>query len=368
MVKKSVSKRNVDVKASKNFGGSLFDNSEQNNMSWWKKEGNKNKSPEKQSLEKQGSLDKKNSSLDKKKLLENKLENKKEVLENKQKYFDRNEKLSSNLKAESNNVKEEAEEIKDVFGYFKTNLGVVEVGYNKFEKNSKLGFSLVPEVSEDDNKISNDKHEEVRFGKNSENKREKRYKTGEHSYEYLPRTDKLEKHPVTTKEKSKNSEDSLIYDIDEEKEDIQKLQDTGNSDNRREINEMISENKNIEKDKRADNTQFVDKIREFVDDFKHSKLKRFSDSDELIMHRKRILELSENYELAEKLGLLLKKDESQESVNSEEKDELQEHQKSKKAESLSKKDELQEHESKDKKTNYKKHKKKKSKKKPEKKI
>lgn len=187
--------------------------------------------------------------------------------------------------------------IRDNMGYFETPFGTVSVGYKKYKTNSDIGFSVVPkEVKESDNIPERQLPDsDTYFGGASQG----RFGVSKLSFKYSPHTG------VVTKLKDDrdgvpDEETKLLYQDKKEDEQIEDLKEIRNDKNvsHKSVDKEIAKIRDIKKEKEEDNLVFLKEINNFIDIMKKNKLKKIADSDDIITRRKRIIELSGNFDLS----------------------------------------------------------------------
>jgi hypothetical protein len=216
---------------------------------------------------------------------------------------------------------EKKRSIPNNMGYFETNFGTMQVGYKKYKRDSDIAFSLVPDSVKEIGNIPEKKLKDPNnyFGGETQS-RDKRFRSGRISFKYNPK-DKEIKKLEEDRDGIADEEDKLLYQDKKEDESLEELESARNVEgaDKRNLDKRIAKIRDVKEEKEEDNLAFLKIIDNFIDNMKKNKLKKLVDSDDVIMRRKRIIELSSNpdlsdlslEELKELLKELLKKEEHQ---------------------------------------------------------
>lgn len=230
--------------------------------------------------------------------------------------------LKKNLKASSVIPRETAKyyETPDNLGYLNTRFGTIAVGNKKYQKDSPVVFSLVPEKAKPTQGVSDREVNSPNYYFGTDNKkiRKENFKASEVSFKYDPERSEFQK-LGDDKDGIVDDEKELLYTEKKENEMIESLKKRQNDDITRTsgVGKKIEKIRDIKKEKEEDNEDFLKKLDNFVSKLKKDKIKKRVDSDDAVMRRKRILELSIEaelqslslMELKKRLEELLKKEE-----------------------------------------------------------
>jgi hypothetical protein len=203
----------------------------------------------------------------------------------KKQFINRKKKLASFLPEK----KDDSEENFTKLGAFKTNIGEVSVGYEKFKTNSRLRFTLLSN-SEDDYDDENskldfkDKHNY--FRKNYEE--DKKYQENATTLEFDPKEKKLKKAHEVFSDNIETEDDELLYDDENENSQIEDIKKDPKLSNSVAAQRAISDLNDIKNEKKEDNHEFIRNLEEFSKLFRNNKLKEFEDSDELKTAQQRL--------------------------------------------------------------------------------
>ncbi|MDO4199272.1 MAG: hypothetical protein Q4D57_00700 [Clostridia bacterium] len=209
--------------------------------------------------------------------------------------------LKKNLKASSviPRETEKYSETPDNLGYLSTRFGTIAVGNKKYQKNSPVVFSLVPESAKPNEGISDREVNSPNYYFGNDKKiRKKKFKASEVSFKYDPERSEIQK----LKEDNDgvvDDEKELLYTSKKENDMIENLKKKQNDDikNFSVVDKKIEKIRDIKKEKEEDNEDFLKKLDNFVSRLRKDKIKKRVDSDDAVMRRKRILELSIEAEL-----------------------------------------------------------------------
>ncbi len=190
----------------------------------------------------------------------------------------------------------EKQSVPNEMGYFDTKFGTIEVGYNKYKKNSPIAFSIVPEATKSLRKIPSQHVDSPNayFGGPIGGK-SKRFKASSLSFMFDPsqdgNIDKLEEDEDGIVDNQKK----LLYQDKKEEDKIENLENQRKNLNLAQSNSIdkeLEKIKTIKEEKDEDNLAFLNEIKSFVDKWKKGKLKKYIDADDFISMKKRILEFS----------------------------------------------------------------------------
>ena len=209
--------------------------------------------------------------------------------------------LKKNLKASSviPRETEKYSETPDNLGYLNTRFGTIAVGNKKYQKNSPVVFSLVPESAKPNEGISDREINSPNYYFGNDKKiRKEKFKASEVSFKYDPERSEIQK----LKEDNDgvvDDEKELLYTSKKENDMIENLKKKQNDDikNFSVVDKKIEKIRDIKKEKEEDNEDFLKKLDNFVSRLRKDKIKKRVDSDDAVMRRKRILELSIEAEL-----------------------------------------------------------------------
>jgi len=221
----------------------------------------------------------------------------------KKQFINRKKKLASFLPEK----KDDSEENFTKLGAFKTNIGEVSVGYEKFKTNSRLRFTLLSN-SEDDYDDENskldfkDKHNY--FRKNYEE--DKKYQENATTLEFDPKEKKLKKAHEVFSDNIETEDDELLYDDENENSQIEDIKKDPKLSNSVAAQRAISDLNDIKNEKKEDNHEFIRNLEEFSKLFRNNKLKEFEDSDELKTAQQRLSSKNMYYILRKRMEELKK--------------------------------------------------------------
>ena len=181
-------------------------------------------------------------------------------------------------------------ETPDNLGYFESSFGTVSVGYKKYNKNSKIAFSFIPETVKEKERIpSKDKDSpNTYFG--GEKGRKKAFKASKLSFVYNPDTEHLEKLEIDNDGIADTQQNLLYEDEQQEKEieNLKRLKNGASAEIKRKLSKKADTLRQIRAEEEKDNAEILKEIKTFVKKFKKDKLKKIIDSDEAISREKRM--------------------------------------------------------------------------------
>ena len=241
-----------------------------------------------------------------------KISNQSEYL--KQQFLKRKENLSSYLPPEKDDSKDKFSKL----GSFKTNVGSVSVGFQKFKSNSKLRFTLLSDKEKDfDEKSSKlDFKDDRNYFKKSFDKGNDEYQENSTTLEFNPKDKSLRKINEIFSDDINTDDDEILYDDELEESEIENIKNKSKSINPNVANDAISDLKVIKNEKQEDNKKFKHDIQEFSKLFGKNKLKKFEDSDQIKVAQQRLSSknidyllnkrMKEFFNLREKFYLIIK--------------------------------------------------------------
>ena len=197
----------------------------------------------------------------------------------KKKFLERKKKLSSFIPKKKDKSRDHFYKL----GAFKTSIGKISVGFERFLGKPKFRFTLISSSEDDyDDKYSNKKFDDDHnfFKKNYEGE-EKFYKENKTTVEYDPRDRSLSKVNEDHTDMKVEDDDEMLFDNTSEEVEIKKLKNQQESSNTIEINDAISDIKKIKDEKKEDNLEFERDLKQFISNFMNNKLKKFEDADQL---------------------------------------------------------------------------------------
>ena len=181
-------------------------------------------------------------------------------------------------------------ETPDNLGYFESSFGTVSVGYKKYNKNSKIAFSFIPETVKEKERIpSKDKDSpNTYFG--GEKGRKKAFKASKLSFVYNPDTENIEKLEKDNDGIADTQQNLLYEDEQQEKEieNLKRLKNGASAEIKRKLSKKADTLRQIRAEEEKDNAEILKEIKTFVKKFKKDKLKKIIDSDEAISREKRM--------------------------------------------------------------------------------
>lgn len=201
----------------------------------------------------------------------------------------------------------------------------IAVGYDKYDKNTPIAFSLIPDSIKDVRNIpERDINDPNTYFGGSTYGRDKKFIASAISFKFDPRDkDDIEK-LEDDNDGIKDTEEKLLYQDKKEDERIQYLKNIRNEkgSERAQIDKEIEKIKDIKEEKNKDNLDFLKAIDNFVDKLRKGVLRKYIDSDDVISRRKRIIEFSSNpdiqdlsvLELRELLKRILEKSRNEEEI------------------------------------------------------
>lgn len=230
-------------------------------------------------------------------------------------FLKKNIKIASVIPSKTRNI----EDMPTVFGNVETPFGTISVGYEKYNKdnNKEIGFSLNPSSLKQGDSVAINKveKENVYFGGPSRGKN-KKFTASNISFKYDKNNKSNIQKLVEDNDGIIDDEEKLLYQDKEEDTQIDFFEAKRNYKNvdKKEINKKISKLKEIKKEKKEDNREFLKCIEEFINKMKNNEIKEYVDADEALIRRKRILDFSSfdidnctNYQLRNLLVNILKK-------------------------------------------------------------
>ena len=210
-------------------------------------------------------------------------------------FLKKNLKISSVIPRDT----EKYHETPDNLGYLSTRFGTIAVGNKKYQKNSPVVFSLVPEKAKPAQGIFDREINSPNYYYGTDKKiRKEKFKASEISFKYDPERSEIQK-LRDDKDGIVDDEKELLYTQKKENYMIESLKKIQNSDIKRDpsVDEKIEKIRDIKREKEEDNEDFLKKLDNFVAKLKKDKIKKRVESDDAFMRRKRILELSLESEL-----------------------------------------------------------------------
>lgn len=185
--------------------------------------------------------------------------------------------------------KDDSEDNFTKLGAFKTNIGEVSVGYEKFKTNSRLRFTLLSSGEDDyddENAKLDFKNKHNYFRKNYEE--DKKYQENATTLEFDPKDQKIKKAHEVFSDNIETEDDELLYDDENENSQIEDIKENPKLSNSVSAQRAISDLNDIKNEKKEDNNEFQRDLEEFSKLFKNNKLKEFEDSDELKTAQQRL--------------------------------------------------------------------------------
>jgi len=206
--------------------------------------------------------------------------------------------LKQNVKASSVIPKEteKKQSVPNDMGYFETRFGTIEVGYNKYRKNSPIAFSIVPESDLRKQHIpkQNIDSPNTYFG-GPIGGQNKRFRASDVSFVFNPNLDgnidKLE----DDEDGIVDNQKKLLYQDKREEnkvEDLSKKKRHVDLKESRIIDKELKKIRTIREEKEEDNLDFFEEIKSFVDKFEKRRIKKYIDADDFINMKKRIARFS----------------------------------------------------------------------------
>lgn len=211
--------------------------------------------------------------------------------------------LKQNIKASSIIPKdtEKKQTVPNDMGYFETRFGTIEVGYDKYGRNSPIAFSIVPESDLRVNRIPKQKIDspDTYFGGpiGGENKR---FRASNLSYVLDPERDGNIDKMEDDEDGLVDDQEKLLYQYKAEEDKIEDLENRRNGLDvveSRKIDKELEKIRTIKEEKEEDNIEFFKEIKGFIDKLKKRKLKKYVDADDFISMKKRIIEISSESQL-----------------------------------------------------------------------
>ena len=217
-------------------------------------------------------------------------------LESSEKVYDQSEYLKKQFINRKKNLasflpekKDDSEDNFTKLGAFKTNIGEVSVGYEKFKTNSRLRFTLLSSGEDDyddENAKLDFKNKHNYFRKNYEE--DKKYQENATTLEFDPKDQKIKKAHEVFSDNIETEDDELLYDDENENSQIEDIKENPKLLNSVSAQRAISDLNDIKNEKKEDNNEFQRDLEEFSKLFKNNKLKEFEDSDELKTAQQRL--------------------------------------------------------------------------------
>ena len=217
-------------------------------------------------------------------------------LESSEKVYDQSEYLKKQFMNRKKNLasflpekKDDSEDNFTKLGAFKTNIGEVSVGYEKFKTNSRLRFTLLSSGEDDyddENAKLDFKNKHNYFRKNYEE--DKKYQENATTLEFDPKDQKIKKAHEVFSDNIETEDDELLYDDENENSQIEDIKENPKLSNSVSAQRAISDLNDIKNEKKEDNNEFQRDLEEFSKLFKNNKLKEFEDSDELKTAQQRL--------------------------------------------------------------------------------
>ena len=217
-------------------------------------------------------------------------------LESSEKVYNQSEYLKKQFMNRKKNLasflpekKDDSEDNFTKLGAFKTNIGEVSVGYEKFKTNSRLRFTLLSSGEDDyddENAKLDFKNKHNYFRKNYEE--DKKYQENATTLEFDPKDQKIKKAHEVFSDNIETEDDELLYDDENENSQIEDIKENPKLSNSVSAQRAISDLNDIKNEKKEDNNEFQRSLEEFSKLFKNNKLKEFEDSDELKTAQQRL--------------------------------------------------------------------------------
>ena len=217
-------------------------------------------------------------------------------LESSEKVYNQSEYLKKQFMNRKKNLasflpekKDDSEDNFTKLGAFKTNIGEVSVGYEKFKTNSRLRFTLLSSGEDDyddENAKLDFKNKHNYFRKNYEE--DKKYQENATTLEFDPKDQKIKKAHEVFSDNIETEDDELLYDDENENSQIEDIKENPKLSNSVSAQRAISDLNDIKNEKKEDNNEFQRDLEEFSKLFKNNKLKEFEDSDELKTAQQRL--------------------------------------------------------------------------------
>ena len=181
-------------------------------------------------------------------------------------------------------------ETPDNLGYFESSFGTVSVGYKKYNKNSKIAFSFIPETVKEKERIPSKDKESPNTYFGGEKGRKKAFKASKLSFVYNPDTENIEKLEKDNDGIADTQQNLLYEDEQQEKEieNLKRLKNGASAEIKRKLSKKADTLRQIRAEEEKDNAEILKEIKTFVKKFKKDKLKKIIDSDEAISREKRM--------------------------------------------------------------------------------
>ena len=230
-------------------------------------------------------------------------------LESSEKVYNQSEYLKKQFMNRKKNLasflpekKDDSEDNFTKLGAFKTNIGEVSVGYEKFKTNSRLRFTLLSSGEDDyddENAKLDFKNKHNYFRKNYEE--DKKYQENATTLEFDPKDQKIKKAHEVFSDNIETEDDELLYDDENENSQIEDIKENPKLSNSVSAQRAISDLNDIKNEKKEDNNEFQRDLEEFSKLFKNNKLKEFEDSDELKTAQQRLTSKNMYYILRKRM-------------------------------------------------------------------
>ena len=190
---------------------------------------------------------------------------------------------------------EKKQAVPNDMGYFETKFGTIEVGYDKYKKNSPIAFSIVPD---------SDPRKQHMPKKNIDSPNnyfggplggeKKRFRSSDLSYVFDPdkegNIEKLE----DDEDGIIDEQEKLLYQDKKEEDKIDELEERKHSLSLMEsvnVDKELKKMKTIREEKEEDNLALFKELKHFVDKWEKKRLKRYIDADDFISMKKRIIDI-----------------------------------------------------------------------------
>lgn len=181
-------------------------------------------------------------------------------------------------------------EIPDNLGYFESSFGTVSVGYKKYDKNSKIAFSFIPETVKEKELIPSKDENSPKTYFGGEKGRKKTFKASKLSFVYNPATENIEKLEKDN-DGIADTEENLLYEDEQQEKEIEnlkRLKQGVNPETKMKLSKKADILRQIRAEEERDNAEILEEIKTFVKKFKKDKLRKIIDSDEAISRGKRM--------------------------------------------------------------------------------
>lgn len=181
-------------------------------------------------------------------------------------------------------------ETPDNLGYFDSSFGTVSVGYKKYDKNSKIAFSFIPETVKEKERIPSKDENSPKTYFGGEKGRKKTFKASKLSFVYNPATENIEKLEKDN-DGIADTEENLLYEDEQQEKEIEnlkRLKQGANTETKMKLSKKADILRQIRAEEEKDNAEILEEIKTFVKKFKKDKLRKIIDSDEAISREKRM--------------------------------------------------------------------------------